>query len=132
MCVCVEVKQRSPEVSIHLLFLIILRSSGYKSWSKPTSRFVSADVPGGAVEGAGEPREHTGGPSGSGSAGEELPDLEGPGCEDPEPAEMAGHRLQRTQGDQELRKTHSLRILGPTVDQGYCTAQTSLPSSNHK
>ncbi|ROL52976.1 Importin subunit beta-1, partial [Anabarilius grahami] len=63
-----------------------------------------ADLPGGAVQSVGQSREHAGGTSRCRSAGEELSDVEGSGCEDAVPAEMAGHRRQRPQRDQELRK----------------------------
>lgn len=52
----------------------------------------SAHVPGGAVEGAGEPRKHSGGSSGCRAAGEELPDLQRPRCQDAVPAAVAGYR----------------------------------------
>ena len=63
-----------------------------------------AHIPSGAVQGVGQPREHAGGPSGSWSAGEELSDIQGPGCQDAVPAEMARHRRQRQARDQDLCK----------------------------
>lgn len=81
----------------------------------PPSWFVSADLPGGAVQSVGQSREHTGGTSRCGAAGEELSDVEGSGCEDAVPAEMAGHRRQRPQGDQELRKDTLPRLLALCV-----------------
>lgn len=94
----------------HLTFRALISSYGGRSLPlllahlNPPSRFVSADLPGGAVQGVGQSREHTGGTSRCRSAGEELSDVEGSGCEDAVPAEMAGHRRQRPQRDQELRK----------------------------
>ncbi len=76
----------------------------------PLSVFVSANVPGGAVQGVGQPREHAGGTSRRRAAGQELSDLQGSGCEDAAPAEMAGHRRQRPQRDQKLRKRTLLSV----------------------
>ncbi|KAL0150855.1 hypothetical protein M9458_053774, partial [Cirrhinus mrigala] len=60
------------------------------------------DLPGGAVQGVGQSREHAGGASRRRSAGQKLSDVEGSGCKDTVPAEMAGHRRQRPQRDQKL------------------------------
>lgn len=66
--------------------------------------FPAAYVLGGAVEGVGEPREHSGGPSCRRPAGEELSHVKGPRRESTVSAEMAGHRRQRSPRDQELCK----------------------------
>lgn len=64
-----------------------------------------AHLPGGAVQGVGQPGQHPGGTRGGRPAGEELADLQGPGREDAVPAEMAGHRRQLPLRDQELRES---------------------------
>jgi len=69
-----------------------------------------AYVPGGAVQGVGQPREHAGGPSGSWSAGEELSDLQGPRCQDSVPAAVARHRRQRPARDQDLCKDAAISL----------------------
>lgn len=63
-----------------------------------------AHVPGRAVQGVGQPREHAGGSSGSWSAGEELSDLQGPRCQDSVPAAVARHRCQCPARDQDICK----------------------------
>lgn len=72
------------------------------------SEFLSslflAHVPGGTLQSVGQPGEHSGGPRCRRSAGEELLDLQRSGRQDAVPAEMAGHRRQRSPRDQELRK----------------------------
>lgn len=69
------------------------------------SPFLSpAHVLGGALQGARQPWQHPGGSRGRRAAGEELAHLQRPGCEDALPAEMAGHRRQCPEGDQELCK----------------------------
>ena len=78
-----------------------------------------AHIPGGAVQGVGQPREHAGGPSGSWSAGEELSDIQGPGRQDAVPAEMAGHRRQRQARDQDFCK--DARTSCEPEGVSYCT-----------
>lgn len=87
-----------------------------------------AHVPGGALEGVGEPREHTGSSSGCWSAGEELAHIKGSRCEGAVSAEMAGHRSQRPQRDQELRKhgfiLGMLSIMRTVVFYNICSLHT--------
>lgn len=85
----------------------ILRGSGGvgPGVSAPSSPPPAANLPGGTVQSAGQPRQQPGGAGGGRPADQELSHLQGPRHQGSVPAAMARHRRQRPQGGQELRES---------------------------
>lgn len=83
--------------------------AGGSGWvSAPSSSLSSsssspaANLPGGTVQSAGQPRQQPGGAGGGRAADQELTHLQGPRHQGPVPAAMARHRRQCPQRGQEL------------------------------
>lgn len=83
--------------------------AGGSGWvSAPSSSLSSsssssaANLPGGTVQSAGQPRQQPGGAGGGRAADQELAHLQGPRHQGPVPAAMARHRRQCPQRGQEL------------------------------